>query len=139
MGEFANRMKDEMSIRGFADETQKAYLACMRSFVKFCGQAPDKITEGDINRFQIHLTKERKVSWSRFNQHVCAIMFFYRHVIKKPWVISHIPYHKREKRLPVVLSRQEILKLLESMPNIRHRALFLTIYSTGLTGRGAGP
>jgi integrase/recombinase XerD len=137
MGEFADHMKNEMSIRGFSEETQRAYLACMRSFVKYCRLSPDKVAEEEINRFQIHLTKERKVSWSRFNQHVCAIMFFFKHVIKRPWVIKHIPYHKREKRLPVVLSRQEILKLLAAMPKIKHRAIFLTIYSTGLRAREA--
>lgn len=139
MGEFADRMDNEMSIRGFAQQSKETYLRCMRSFIKYSKVSPDKITEEQINRYQVHLTKEKKLAWSTFNQHVCAIMFFYKHVVKRPWVIIHIPYHKREKKLPVVLSRQEILKLLEAMPNIKHRAIFLTIYSTGLrAGEVAG-
>lgn len=132
MGKFADRMENEMSIRGFSPRTKESYLRCMRFFIKHTGVEPDKVTEAHINRFQIYLTKERKVSWSRFNQLVCAIMFFYRHVVIRPWVIKHVPYQKREKRLPVVLSRQEVLKLLEVLTNIKHRAIFLTIYSTGL-------
>jgi len=132
MGEFANRMENEMSIRGFTEETKRSYLRCMRSFVNYCRLTPDKITEDHINRYQIYLTKEKKVAWSTFNQQIAAIMFFFKYVIKRPWIIMQVPYQKREKRLPVVLSRQEVLRLLEALANIKHRAIFLTLYSTGL-------
>jgi integrase/recombinase XerD len=137
MGEFATLMENEMSIRGFAQRTKESYLRCMRSFIRYSKLPPDKVTEAHINRYQIHLTKEKKLAWGTFNQHVCAIMFFYKHAVKRPWVIRHIPYHKREKRLPVVLSRQEILKLLAALHNIKYRAIFLTIYATGLRAEEA--
>lgn len=135
MGKYANHMDNEMSIRGFSEETKKSYLRCMKSFIKYCGLQPDKITKEHVNRYQVYLTKEKKVALSTFNQHVCAIIFFYKHVIKKPWIISCVPYMKKEKRIPVVLSRQEVLRLLGSLSNIKHRAIFLTLYSTGLRAK----
>ena len=132
MGEYATRMENEMSIRGFSEETKKTYLICMRSFVKYYRRPPDKLTLDDINRYQIYLAKEKKVATSTFNQQICAISFFYKYVLKKPWLITNIPHQKTEKRLPTVLSKEEILKLLEAPGNPKHRALLSTLYSTGL-------
>jgi site-specific recombinase XerD len=112
MGEFALRMENEMSIRGFSDGTKKSYLLCMKSFIRYCRKAPDELSLEDVNRFQIFLAKEKQAAFSTFNQHVCAIIFFYKHVLKKTWDIKQIPYQKREKRLPRILNRKEILRVI---------------------------
>ena len=81
---------------------------------------------------QLYLVQEKKVSWSFYNVATCAFRFFYGVTLGKDWVIDHIPYAKRPKKLPTILSRTELLRLLECLTQPRHRVLLLTIYATGL-------
>lgn len=132
MGEYAKLMENEMSIRGLSYETKRTYLGCMKLFVKYFMRPPSELTLKDINTYQIYLTKEKKVAWSTFNQHVCAIRFFYKYVLKKDWELNAIPRQKGRRKLPTVLSKQEIGKILDAISCLKHRAIFITLYSTGL-------
>lgn len=93
---------------------------------------PDELGLEHINSYQLYLTKERKVSWSYFNQTVCALRFFYRVTMKTDWDINHIPYQRTGHKLPVVLSAEEILSLLKAVDNSKHRAILATCYAGGL-------
>ena len=79
-----------------------------------------------------YLIEEKKLSWSSFNNAVCALRFFYRVTLKKDWMIEHLPYGKRPKTLPVVLSKEEVLRLFAAMPNLNYRIILMTAYSAGL-------
>ena len=95
-------------------------------------RAPDQLTIEDINRYQLYLTENKKVSWSYFNQAVCAIRFFYLVSLQMKLDIRHIPYQKTGRKLPEILSREEIESLFNVTTNIKHRSILMTTYSAGL-------
>jgi len=131
MGYYSNRMKEDMMIRNFSPVTQKAYITGMLKFIRFIKLAPEKINLENIRKYQLYLIKERHISYSYFNQQVCAIKFFYKHIIKRNWDMERIPYQKRPKTLPVVFSKKEVLMLLDVIKNKKHHAIALTMYATG--------
>jgi integrase/recombinase XerD len=132
MGHFHDLMDRELRIRGFADATRDAYLGCVRRFVAHYMVRPDQLTLEDVNRYQLYLTQERKVAWSSFNVAVCALRFFFLVVLKRNWNLQHIPYQKARRRLPQVLSRQEVQALLAVVTNTKYLAILMTLYSGGL-------
>lgn len=132
MGYYRDLMDREMRIRGFTDNTREAYLGCVHRFVRYHMVRPDRLDLEDVNRYQLYLTKERQVSWSTFNQAVCALRFFYVVVLRRDWNLQHIPYQKTRRRLPLVLSTQEVTALLESISNTKHRSILMVLYSGGL-------
>ncbi len=101
-------------------------------FARYFGQSPDRLSDEHIREYQRYLVEDKKCSWSRLNQTVCALRFFYRVCLDKPQLVIHIPYAKHPKKLPVVLSHQEIARLFEATDNVKHRTLLMTLYATGL-------
>ena len=91
----------------------------------------------EIRQYQLYLINEKKVSWSSFNQAVCGLRFLYEITLQRPWEVRHIPFGKRPKKLPVVLSNEEASRLLECISNPKHRAVILTCYAAGLRLREA--
>jgi site-specific recombinase XerD len=132
MGKFHHLMDRELRIRGLTENTRKSYLGTMRGLIRYFMRPPDQLTAEDIKRYQLFLAQERRVTWSTFNLRVCAIRFFYRHVLPVPWEVEQIPYQRTGKRLPVVLSGQEVIALLEAATNLKHRAILMTLYAAGL-------
>lgn len=132
MGQLADRMVEEMEIRGLCENTREAYLCAMRSLVKFCGCSPGKIQQEDVRRYQLYVLRERKLSASTLNQHVSAIRFFFHRVLPRPWALEEVPHYKGGQLLPEVLSRQEVLALLGALSNLKHRTILATVYSAGL-------
>lgn len=132
MGEFRDRMERDLEIRGFSLSTRQAYLARMKAMVRFFMRPPDKLTLEDIHAYQLHLTRDCRVGWATFNQTVCAIRFFYGVTLEKDWDIQRIPYQKTGRKLPVVLSCEEVSKLFQVVTNLKHRAILMTAYAGGL-------
>ena len=132
MGKFHDLMDRDLQIRGYSLSTRKVYLARVRGFVRFFMSAPDLLAIEDIKRYLLDLTQVRRVSWSSFNQTVCALRFFYSVTLEKDWDIQRIPYQKTGRKLPQILSREEVETLLGALDNLKHRALLTTIYSGGL-------
>ena len=132
MGRLHDRMDRELRIRGYAENTRKCYIEKMKCFVRYFMRPPDELTAEDVKQYQLFLTKDRRVSWSTFNVHVCAIRFFYREVLRVDWNVEHIPYHRSGRKLPVVLSCEEVWALFDVTSNLKHRALLMTLYSGGL-------
>jgi len=126
------RMLEDLRIRNYAENTQKAYIGIIARFAMHYGKCPSLLGLEEIRRYQVYLVEERKVGWSTLNSAVCAFRFLYRATLKRPWDIRHIPYARPEKPLPLVLSRSETAELLEATENIKHRALLFTTYAGGL-------
>ena len=126
------RMIEDMRIRNYSPNTVKIYIHCVASFAKYSNGSPIDLGKEHIREYQRHLVEERKVSWSLFNQNVCALRFLYRTTLNKDWMIKHIPYPKGEKKLPVVLSPKELSSFFAAMKNIKHRTAFQTMYGLGL-------
>ena len=132
MGQFRDRMDDELRLRGYSASTRECYVRCVRHVVRHFMQPPDQLTLEHIRQYQLYLTRDRHVAWSYFNQVVCALRFFYREVLKRDWEVRHIPYQKTGRKLPEILSPAEVAALFRATGNLKHRALLMTMYAGGL-------
>ena len=132
MGQLKEKMRQEMLIRGLSKRTQESYLECTERFIKYFMKSPDQLTEKDINDFQYYLASEKQLSSKSINVYVSAIKFFYRFTLKTKINIDLIPMCRDTRQLPVVLSKEEVIQLYHAIDNIKHKAIFLTLYSTGL-------
>ena len=132
MGRFRDRMDDDLRIRGYSANTRACYLRCVRHFLRHFMRPPDQLTPEHVRRYQLYLARDRHVSWPYFNQVVCALRFFYRQVLKKDWAVEQIPYQRTGRKLPEILSPQEVTALFRATPTLKHRALLMTMYAGGL-------
>lgn len=127
-----SRMIEDLRIRNYAQNTVKIYLRCVAAFAKYFGQSPEVLNEGHIREYQLYLVEEKKSSWTFYNQSVCALRFLYRKTLKKDWSMEHIPFPRQEKRLPEVLSVQEVSKLFSCVRTVMSRTILQTMYGAGL-------
>jgi len=132
MGVFRDAMAEAMALRGFAPKTRTAYLSWIRRLVQFSRALPDQLTNEQVRRYLLHLTQERKLSFSTFNQALNAVRFFFIEVLKRPLVLEGLRYQRPPRLLPVVLSREEVVRLLDATAELRERALLETAYATGM-------
>lgn len=132
MGVFREAMDEAMLLRGLAPRTRKTYLHWVRRLVQFCRVIPDRLTSEQVRSFLLYLTQERKLSFSTFNQALNATRFFFLEVLKRPFVIEGLHYQKPERRLPVVMSGEEVSRLLAAAESLRDRALLEMAYATGM-------
>jgi len=127
-----SRMLEDLRIRYLSPRTQSTYVRHVQKYAEFFGRSPVDLGPDHVREYQVFLVESRQVSWSTFNQAVCALRFLYGVTLGRSWPVTHIPYGKREKRLPTVLSVDEVLKVLKAVDNDKHRTLLMTIYSAGL-------
>ncbi|MHB1393500.1 MAG: site-specific tyrosine recombinase/integron integrase [Clostridia bacterium] len=125
-------MRDRLKLRGYSPKTIKSYMSHLRLFLKYCGKNADIINEGDINKYLLFLLEEQKTSHSYVNQAVNSIKFFCNQVLGKEQIIINMIRPKKENKLPEVLSQKDILRVLDSVNNIKHKAILFLIYSAGL-------
>jgi integrase/recombinase XerD len=126
------RMIEDMRVRNYSPKTIKHYVREVAAFARYYHQSPDQLGPEHVRGYQVYLIEEKKNSWSYFNIVVCALRFFYKVTLQKDWMITHLPYARRPKTLPVVLSRDEVLRLLEAIPRLHDRIMLMTAYSAGL-------
>ncbi len=130
MGVLREAMQREMALSGFAPRTQKTYLAWMRRLIRHVGVAPGEISESQVREYLASLA-QRGLSPSSINQAISAMAFFFRHVLARPWQLQ-ITYQRAPQRVPVVLSREEVARLLAAVPTLRERAAMEIAYGAGL-------
>ncbi|MDP6719181.1 MAG: site-specific integrase [Pirellulaceae bacterium] len=126
------RLAGDMKIRNLAPATIDAYTYHVQHFADLIKKPLDRATPQDVRNFQLHLIEVRKVGYSTFNQAVCALRFLYTTTIPRKWPVTMIPFGKRAKKLPTVLSRQEVDDLLQCTTNLKHRTFLMTLYAAGL-------
>ncbi len=132
MSRLRDRMRNEMELKNFSASTKKNYINCVKSFANYFGKSPAELGEEEIRTYLRYLSQERKVSWSLVNVTQCAIRFLYAKVLERPWSIQKIPRPRKERKLPIVLAKEEIKAILDSVDNKKHRTILMTIYSTGV-------
>ena len=125
------RFVDDLRVRNYSPRTIAAYVAGVAKFAKHCGRSPDLLGAEDVRTFQLHLI-ERQVSWSTINQVVCALRFFFGTTLGRSDYLPLLPYGKKPKRLPCVLSAEEVARLLEAARPGRDRVMLQTAYACGL-------
>jgi len=126
------RMIEELQLRGYAERTVRAYVHTVAQLAQFYHRSPDQLAEREIRQYLLHLGNVRKVARSTHTLALCGLKFFYQHVLGRDWHVLDIARPKPEKKLPVVLSRDEVWRALDSLRNPAYRACLTTIYACGL-------
>jgi len=125
-------MIDDLKVRNRSLRTIQSYVAQVANFARYFGKSPELLGAEEIRQYQVYLVEQRHVSWSNYNQAVCALRFLYRHTLKRDWVVEHIPFPRQPKKLPLVLSQGEVQRLLQACHSLKLRALLTTAYAAGL-------
>jgi site-specific recombinase XerD len=126
------RFLDDLRLRNYSPRTLECYLAHVIHFAGHFGRSPDQLGPEEIRAYQLHLLEKKHASWSAFNQAVCALRFLYRVTLRAPFAVDMIPYGKKPKSLPAVLSREEVAQLLALVPQPLERLILQTTYACGL-------
>jgi integrase/recombinase XerD len=125
------RMLDDMVMRGLREETQRDYIRFVRSFAAFLGRSPDTATAEDVRRFQVHQA-ETGVQPPTVNCSVSALRFLFTVTLDRPDLSRRLVLVRQPRKLPAVLSVQEVGRLLEAAPGPKHKAALGTAYGAGL-------
>ena len=132
MSQLRQRMDDAMVLRGLADRTRESYLACVSGLAKYHRRSPDQLDATQIQAYLLHLITEKKLAYASVNQAACAFRFLFGEVLRRPAIGLDIPMAKVPKRLPLILSRDEVSRLFAHCKTVRDRTLLETVYATGL-------
>ena len=126
------RLAEDMKIRNLAQATIDAYTYHVQRFADFSEKPLHRATPTDIRNYQLYLIETKKASYSSFNQAVCALRFLYTTTIPRKWPVAMIPYGKRRKKLPTVLSNEEVEAILQCTPSLKQRTFLMTLFAAGL-------
>jgi site-specific recombinase XerD len=125
-------MLEDLQIRRYSPTTIRLYLHSVAQFAQHFHTPPDQLGPEHIRQYQLFLIKDKQASQSTCIQLVCALRFFYTHTLNRKIEIERIPFPRRERKLPLILSREEVKQLLDSARNLRHRTLLAIMYGCGL-------
>src|ERR1043166_5811891 len=126
------RMIEDMTVRNFAPNTQTSYLQQVSLFARHFGKSPEQLGPEEIRAYQIYLADQRKVAVGTRIVAVSALRFLYAVTLGREWTAQLIPAPKKDHRLPVILSPEEILQLLQAAPSFPHHVILSTMYGTGM-------
>jgi integrase/recombinase XerD len=126
------RLHDELMRRQYSPITIRSYVRIVEHFQRQTGGRLDRLGPDAIRRYHLSLLQEGRVSVETVVTHVCALRFFCRHVLRRRNIHEDLPYPKQRDRLPVVLSPEEVQRLIAGAKNLYHRTLLLTLYGAGL-------
>jgi integrase/recombinase XerD len=126
------RMLADLRIRDYSPNTLKVYVHHVARFALYFGRSPADLGPEEARAYLHHLVEEKNVSWSYFKQAVCAIRFLYEVTLQREFMLAHLPFPRRERRLPTVLSPDEVTRFFNAVRNPKHRVLLLIAYAAGL-------
>lgn len=126
------RMIEDLHLRGYAERTVGAYVSAVAQLAQYHHVAPDRLSEDQLREYLLHLASGRKLARSSLTVALCGMRFFYEQTLGRHWTILDVARPKREKKLPVVLSREEVWRVLAAVRTPAYRACLTTIYACGL-------
>jgi len=129
-GDFED-LRRELVLRKYSPKTVKAYIHYNEDLLKISGKNLSDITESDIKDYLFYLVEQRKVATSTLNIAINALKFYYGTILKRKFLYE-IKRPRKDRKLPVVLGREEVVRILSSVENIKHKAILMLIYSAGL-------
>ena len=132
MTELRQRMIREMELRRLSPRTQKSYLNAVRGLAKFYHRSPDTLSREEVQNYLLHLDHERKVAWNSTKVVVIGLRFFFGVTMQNHDMLLAIPSRRPQRHLPHVLSREEVMRIINSVSNLKHRVLLMATYSGGL-------
>jgi site-specific recombinase XerD len=122
MTQLRQRMLEELQRRNYATGTIRLYLQHVAAFAQHFHRSPDQLGAEHIRQYQLFLIREKKLAWSSYNQIVCALRFFYAKTLKRAFLLEEIPFPRHEQRLPLILSREEVARILTAPTHLKSRA-----------------
>jgi integrase/recombinase XerD len=131
MSPLRRRMIEDMTVRNLSPATQLSYLQAVAKFSRFFGRSPDRLEHEAVRTYQMHLV-ERGISWASLNQTVCALRFFYGVTLGRGQLAERIAHAREPRRLPVVLSADEVARFLAAVRSVKSRVALTTAYAAGL-------
>ena len=132
------RMIEDMTVRNFVEKTRNDYIRQVRTFTAFLGRSPDQAIPEDLRRFQLHQTRAG-VRPPSINGSVAALRFFFTVTLDRPEMARHLTFVREPRKMPAVLSPEEVARLLEAAPGPKYKAALSAAYAAGSAGlRGGG-
>lgn len=132
MGKLRDQMEMDMRLKGMSPKTISCYVGCMKSVAVHFGKSPADLSDDEIREYLHYLMVVRKSSQAVISQSYSALKFFFEHTLQRQWNHARIPRSKQRKKLPGVLSREDVEAIFSATKNLKHRAILMTIYSAGL-------
>ena len=128
-------MLEELQRRNYAQSTVGYYVRAVEGFAKHFGKAPDQLNREHLREYQAYLLRERKLEPRTVKLHVSALRFFFVKTLKRSYLLDDLPYPKVPRRLPTILTVEEVGRLIDSARNLMDRTLLMVLYSTGMRSR----
>ena len=125
-------MIEDMKLEQKPENTRRAYVQNVAALAKFYGKSPDQLDREQIRDYLVYLVQEKKYAPSTYRQVLSSLRFFYRKTIGKDWLVPGIQHTRVEKKLPVVMSMQEVDRFFAALESLKHRAILMTAYARGL-------
>ena len=125
------RLNDDMTARRFSEDTKKDYVRNVRKFADFLGRSPNTATSEDLRRFQLHMAQQQ-VGPSTINAAITALRFFFTVTLEKPDLVRPLRIVTEPRKAPVVLSQEEVSRLLQAAPGLKYKAALSAAYGAGL-------
>jgi site-specific recombinase XerD len=132
MSPLRERLLHDLQLAKRSESTQDAYVRVVAEFAQFFGKSPDRLGRDHVRRFLLYLVNEKRASYSSYRQALSALRFFYRRTLGKDWVLEGIAPIKGRKRLPVVLSEEEVTRFFWALGSLKYRAILMVEYGSGL-------
>jgi integrase/recombinase XerD len=125
-------MLEELHRRNYAATTIRAYVRIIEDFTRYFHRPPDQLGPPQLRQYQAHLFTDRKLEPGTVRQHVAALRFFYVKTLKRRYLLDELPHPKRGRKLPTILSQEEVAQLIDAARNLFHRTMLMSLYSTGV-------
>jgi len=132
MSKLFKTMKVDLELKGYSSKTVEAYLRYTRNFLDYYQKPIEQLHTDEIRNYLHYLIVIKKCSHSYVNVNYSALKFLYKNTLNQQWNIDKIPRMKKEKKLPVILSKTEVKNILNATTNLKHKAILTTVYSAGL-------
>ena len=133
MTQLRQRMLEELQRRNYSQATTRSYIFAVKQFAEYFGQSPEKLGAEEIRRYQLYLLNEKKYAPGTVEIRMSALRFLYKKTLKRRDLgFDDLVYPKRPQRLPVVLSPEEVTRLIEATRHPMHRAILMVLYGTGI-------
>ena len=125
-------MLEELQRRNYSESTTRTYLHIVENFAKHFNRSPDELGPDEIRSYQAHLIEDQKLEARTVGVYTAGLRFLFVKTLRRPCLLEEFPYPKQPRRLPIILSQEEVARLIESASNLFHRAMLMTLYSTGV-------
>ena len=132
MTQLRQKMLEELQRLNYSHRTAKTYIRIVRDFAAYFQRSPDKLGPEQIRQYQAYLFQSKKLSTATVSQYVSAIRFLFIKTLRRHFLTEYLPFPKSPRRLPVVLSPEEVTQLIDAARNLYHRTLLMTLYSTAV-------